>query len=217
MTNWLNQMINMNKFKKDNTEEKIVIAAQKVFVRKGMDGARMQEIANEAGINKALLHYYFRSKQKLFEAIFTKIFQQIFPNILMLMNTERPIAGRLQAFVENYLDILIQNQELPAFIIQEINRDPQIFRSIFETVGLQPKIVFEMFEQEMEAGNIVRMNPRDLMLNILSMCLFPFAASPLMQMMMFENDKKSFQDFLNERKKTVTEFILNSILIKKQS
>lgn len=204
----------MNDIKKDNTEEKIIKAAKAVFIRKGMDGARMQEIADEAGINKALLHYYFRSKQKLFEAIFTGLFQQIFPNILTLMNSEKPIDEKIGYFLENYLDILLRNPYLPAFIIQEINRDPQFFASIFKSMGIQPKLIFTSFENEMDAGNIVRMNPCDLMINLLSLCLFPLAARPLMQLMMFENDSDAYTNFLEERKTTVTQFVLNSILIK---
>ena len=88
----------MNEIKKDNTEEKILNAAQTVFIQKGMDGARMQEIADEAGINKALLHYYFRTKQKLFEAIFKKVFSQIFPNLMDMVHSELPIEEKLGDF-----------------------------------------------------------------------------------------------------------------------
>lgn len=203
----------MSELKKDNTEEKILNAAQSVFIQKGMDGARMQEIANEAGINKALLHYYFRSKQKLFEAIFDNLFQQIFPNIFMLIDSEKAINKKLQEFIGNYLDILLKNPYLPAFILKEINRDPEFFGSIFKSMGVKPELLFAMFEKEMDAGKIVRMNPRDLVLNILSLCLFPFAAKPLMQLIMFENDSAAYKQFLEERKTTVTKFVLKAVLI----
>ncbi len=204
----------MSKIKKDNTEEKILEAAKTVFIKKGMDGARMQEIANEAGINKALLHYYFRSKQKLFEAIFTNLFKQIFPNIIKLMTSEEPIEKKLKEFIENYIDILTNNPRLPAFILREINRGVDFFGQIFRSQSINPNIIFAMFENEMEKGNIVRMNPRDIMLNILSMCLFPFAAKPLMQLMLFENDSEAYTQFMEERKASVTKFVLNAILLK---
>ena len=206
----------MNKIKKDNTEEKILEAAKTVFIKKGMDGARMQEIADEAGINKALLHYYFRSKQKLFEAIFTNLFQQIFPNIIKLMTSEEPIENKLKEFIENYIDILAQNPRLPAFILREINRDVDFFGQIFKSQGIKQTIIFAMFESEMEKGTIIRMNPRDILLNILSMCLFPFAAKPLMQLMLFENDSEAYTQFMEERKASVTKFVLNAILVKDQ-
>ena len=108
----------MNDIKKDTTEEKILDAAQTVFTRKGMDGARMQEIANEAGINKALLHYYFRSKQKLFEAIFKQVFKQIFPDIKAFIHSEIPLEKKLGIFVEKYIDLLMKNPFLPSFSLQ---------------------------------------------------------------------------------------------------
>lgn len=218
MTNWLNHIVKpirqMSELKKDNTEDKILNAAKFVFVQKGMDGTRMQEIANEAGINKALLHYYFRTKQKLFEAIFAKVFKQIFPNIQTLILSDDPIEKKLGVFVDKYIDLLLKNPFLPSFILKEINRDPEFLASVIKSKGINPNDIFEMFEKEMDAGKIRRMDPRDLMLNILSLSIFPIAAKPLMKIMFFENDNKAYNDFLIKRKNTVTEFILNSILLK---
>ena len=204
----------MSVINKDNTEDKILEAAKKVFIQKGMDGARMQEISNEAGINKALLHYYFRTKQKLFEAIFSKLFNQIFPNIRSLIFSEKPFEERLGDFIEKYIDLLLKNPFLPAFILKEINRDPDFLASIIKKQGVNPEEILQMIEREMEAGTIIRMDPRDLMINILGLSIFPFAARPLMQMMFFSNIKKEYKDFLVKRKETVKIFILNSILVK---
>lgn len=204
----------MNNKKKDNTEEKILNAAQNVFIRKGMDGARMQEIADEAGINKALLHYYFRSKQKLFEAIFKQVFKQIFPDIKNFIHSERPIEEKLGIFVDKYISILLLNPYLPTFILKEINRDPEFLASVIKGQGINPHDLFAMLKKEMESDNIRKMDPRDLMINILGLSIFPFAARPLMQIMLFDNDKKAYREFLKQRKETVKDFILNSILIK---
>lgn len=204
----------MNETKKDNTEEKILTAAQTVFIHKGMDGARMQEIANEAGINKALLHYYFRTKEKLFEAIFRKVFRQIFPNIDTFIRSELPIEEKLGIFIDKYIELLLRNPYLPSFILKEIHRNPEFLASVIKSTGVKPQEVFAMFEKEMEAGKIQKMDPRDLLINMLSLSIFPVAAKPLMKIMFFENDKKAYDDFLLKRKETVKEFILNSILIK---
>jgi AcrR family transcriptional regulator len=204
----------MSKIKKDNTEEKILTAAQSVFIQKGMDGSRMQEIANEAGINKALLHYYFRTKQKLFEAIFSKVFKQVFPNIKVLIQSDSPIEEKLSVFIDKYIELLLRNPFLPSFILKEINRDPEFLATLIKSQGLNPTDIFEMFEKEIAAGNIRDIDPRDLMLNILSLSIFPIAAKPLIQIMFFENDKKAYHNFLVKRKTTVKEFVLNSIQIK---
>lgn len=204
----------MSESKKDNTEEKILEAAQSVFVEKGMDGARMQEIANEAGINKALLHYYFRTKEKLFEAIFKSVFQQILPNLMEMVYSEVPFEEKLDEFVDKYITILMKNPFVPTFILKEMNRDPDFLASILKNNGLQPQKIFDMFEKEMEAGKIRKMDPRDLLVNVLGLCIFPVAAKPLLTIMLFDGDKKAYNKFLENRKNTIKDFILNSILIK---
>ncbi len=204
----------MSELKKDNTEEKILHAAQKVFIQKGMDGSRMQEIADEAGINKALLHYYFRTKEKLFGAIFKKVFSQIFPNVMEMVHSELPIEEKLGTFIEKYNNLLQKNPFLPTFILKEMNRDPDFLATILKSTGVNPSEVFAMFEKEMDTGKIRRMDPRDLLINILGLSIFPFAAKPLMTIMFFENDKNAYNDFITNRKETIKEFVLNSILIK---
>ncbi len=204
----------MTESKKDNTEDKILGAAQTVFIRKGMDGARMQEIADEAGINKALLHYYFRTKEKLFSAIFSKVFMQILPNLMMMVHSEYSIEEKLEIFLDKYIDLLLKNPFLPTFILKEMNRDPGFLATVLKSSGVNPKEIFNMFEREMDAGEIRRMDPRDLFVNILALCIFPIAAKPLLNIMLFDNNKKEYNDFLRKRKETIKDFILNSILIK---
>jgi len=203
----------MNEIKKDNTEEKILNAAQNVFIQKGMDGARMQEIADEAGMNKALLHYYFRTKQKLFEAIFKKAFSKILPNIMDMVHSDLPIEEKLGIFIEKYIDLLLKNPFLPTFILKEMNREPELIASVIKSTGIHPKEIFTMFKKEMDAGKIRKMDPRDLLINILGLSIFPIAAQPLMSIMFFENDKKAYKAFIEQRKETVKTFILNSILL----
>ncbi|WP_372947854.1 TetR/AcrR family transcriptional regulator [Mariniphaga sp.] len=205
----------MSEIKKDNTEDKILEAAQTVFIQKGMDGARMQEIANEAGINKALLHYYFRTKQKLFEAIFKKVFNQIFPGLETFIHSELPFEKKLSIFIEKYIDFLLKNPFIPSFILKEIHRDPGFLASVIKSTGVNPQEVFNMLEKEMEAGKIKKMDPKDLLINILALSIFPVVARPLMEIMFFENNKKAYKEFLIKRKESVRQFILDSILIEK--
>ncbi|MCK3683164.1 TetR/AcrR family transcriptional regulator [Maribellus sp. YY47] len=204
----------MNDLKKDNTEEKILIAAQNVFIEKGMDGARMQAIADEAGINKALLHYYFRTKEKLFNAIFIKVFSQIFPNLMTMVLSDLPLEEKLGAFVETYIDMLQKNPFLPTFILKEMNRNPDFLASVIKGSGVNPQEISNMFKKEMEAGKIKRMDPREVLINIIALSIFPIAAGPLISVMFFENDKTAYNEFIEKRKKTITEFVLDSILLK---
>ena len=93
----------MTKTKDTTTEATILNAAKSIFQRKGMDGARMQEIANEAGINKALLHYYYRSKQLLFEAVFKNAFKLLAPQLKKVLNSDDSLNDKIKNFTKNYI------------------------------------------------------------------------------------------------------------------
>ena len=93
----------------ENTENQILKAAREVFIAKGYEGARMQEIADRAGINKALLHYYFRSKEKLFEAVFSEIAMNLFPAMKQLLEAEIGIKEKVTFFIKIYLKTLLEN------------------------------------------------------------------------------------------------------------
>jgi AcrR family transcriptional regulator len=204
----------MDEIKKDNTEERILEAAHNVFLIKGMEGARMQEIADGAGINKALLHYYFRTKEKLFEAIFNKIFEHVFPGIQDLVLSSIPIEVKIKRFIDSYISLLLRNPFLPAFILKEINRDPGFFIRAIGKHRFEPKSFLQIIEAEMEKGNIRKMDPRDLVINILSMCLFPFAGRPVLHVVLFDGNKAAYKEFLEKRKETIKDFVLHSILLK---
>ena len=118
----------MAKVQQDTTtEEKILAAARKVFIAKGMAGARMQDIADEAGINKALLHYYFRSKEKLFETIFKELSLQFLPRINSLFESELSLFEKIEIFCSEYISKMVENPFIPLFIVNEMNKQPEIF------------------------------------------------------------------------------------------
>jgi TetR/AcrR family transcriptional regulator len=193
------------------TEKKILDAAKVVFLEKGFDGARMQEIADEAGINKALVHYYFRSKDKLFDAIFRDAFQQFLPKMAEIMITPKPLFEKLEIFIDSYITMLSDNPHLPGFVMHEINRNPGRIVNIIKGSGIKPEYLEMAIHNEVKAGVIVPVKPIHLIVNIIGMCLFPFMARPIIQGFLFEDSPEAYKKFLNERKKEVTTFIINSI------
>ncbi|HAH25130.1 MAG TPA: TetR/AcrR family transcriptional regulator [Prolixibacteraceae bacterium] len=201
--------------KKDSTEEKILEAAKNVFVAKGMEGARMQEIADEAGINKALLHYYFRTKERLFEAIFSGIIKLAFPKIMTIVQSEASIVSKIEQIVDAYIDLLIKHPFIPGFVLKELNRDPSGLFKLVVKFGLNPQSVFDQIEQAMDRGEIRRMKPQHLLSNIVSMCVFPFAARPILSFILFKDDPSALEAFYNERATVIKEFVINAIVIKK--
>jgi len=198
-------------YREKDTENEILEAAKKVFIEKGMAGARMQEIADEAGINKSLLHYYYRSKDKLFLAVFRFAVLQFLPGIQEMLTSNIPFDEKIRRFVYRYIDILLENPFVPMFIIQEIQRDPERLFNAFLEVGMRPAQIIQQFREASEKGEIKDINPEDILVNTLSLCIFPFAAQPLMQRLFCENDEQVYKEWLENRKKTVPEFIINAV------
>lgn len=195
-----------------NTEQKILQAANKIFIEKGLEGSRMQEIADEAGINKALLHYYFRSKEKLFEGVFVEAFYKMFSGVVTLLEKDIPLFDKIKLFTEKYIDIINENPFIPSFVLHELNRQPQHLAELIAKSGIQPQIFIEQVKSEVIKGNIKPIDPRHLIVNMLSMSIFPFVATPILEKIIFKDDKKALALFIEERKRTVPEFIINSII-----
>ncbi len=198
--------------KKPDTEALIFEAAKKVFGMKGMDGARMQEIADEAGINKALLHYYFRTKEKLFEAVFADVFQSFFPNAVGIMtNPNSSLREKIETFVEVYINLIQEHPYIPGFMIHWLSTgSTDRVVSMFKESGIKPELFFAQIENEIEKETITPVQPLHLIINIISMCIFPFIARPILTGFLLK-DKGAFDQFLEERKKEVPRFIINSI------
>ncbi len=201
----------MARTKDDNTEEQILQAAKNVFQAKGMDGARMQEIADTAGINKAMLHYYYRSKQLLFEAVFKNAFSLLAPQLNTILNDDSSIEDKIRNFTSNYISFIIKHPYLPNFIIQELNRNPDFILKIQENNSF---LNIDKFKQqvdlEVSQGILQPTKGDQLFINILALNIFPFVAKPLIKAFI-KADDKGFKQLMEQRKTDVSEFIINSI------
>lgn len=195
----------------DSTEQKIFDAAHEVFIQKGMDGAKMQEIADRAGINKALLHYYYRSKEKLYEAVARVILGQAAPVVSRLIESGLPLEEKIRHFIDFYIGVISKNPFIPLFIISEINKHPERFiEAILPKELPKPQVFMRQVEEEIAAGRIRPINPKHLIINIVSMCIFPFIAKPMARFALGLNSAE-MKLFLEERKEQVTEFVLAAL------
>jgi TetR/AcrR family transcriptional regulator len=204
-------MVNLSLLPPSQTEARILEAAKKMFILNGFEGTSMQQIATEAGINKSLLHYYFRNKEKLFAAVFSYAFQHFVPQIQEILNSDTSVFIKIERIVSEYMDMLMKNEFIPAFILHEINRNPDGIFAIMKDTGISPDFFIRQFSIEIEKGNIRPIDPRHLIVNLIALCVFPFAARPLMQRILFANDKDAYHQFLQERKSSVAGFIIQSI------
>ena len=209
LTNWLNYMVNTS----NTTESTILTAAKKIFSVKGKDGATMQEIANEAGINKALLHYYFRSKDLLFEQVFLEEVKKFSPILKNTIEQDVDLYQKIHNICEAYILMAIENPFVPVFVIGEMNKQPDLFiHKMFDgDLPDFPKLALQI-KQEVDAGKIKPIMPQHLIMNMMSMCVFPFLMKPMFIVGM-QIEKEVFSNLMLQRIKEVPKFIIESIKI----
>jgi len=202
----------MTKNKEHNTEALILEAAKDVFQHKGMDGARMQEIANKAGINKAMLHYYYRSKQKLFEAVFKSAINLMAPKVVEIINTEEHLFDKIRNFTDKYITFISQHSYIPLFIINELRRNPEILKATLDKnfdASVKEKLK-KQIEELIQNKEIKPISADQLFLDVISLCVFPVITKPLMTTIL-DKTNKQYDELINQRKKYVADFIINAI------
>lgn len=194
-----------------STEQKILEAARQVFFDKGMHGARMQDIADKAGINKAMLHYYFRSKDKLFETIFMDASNHFFPMLNAIIESDKTVFEKIEVLCIEYINQVGKMPYLPVFILSEASRQQQVFlKKLWTRQKLPLKSFTGMIETAVKEKKIKPVDPLQLLMNILSLCIFPFAAQPIFQHAAGIS-KKDYETMIEERKKIVPQLIIQSI------
>lgn len=195
----------------ESTEQKIFDAAHEIFTQKGMDGAKMQEIADRAGINKALLHYYYRSKEKLYETVARAVLGRAVPVIRQLMEGPQPLEEKIRYFIGFYMDLISRNTFIPLFIISEINKHPdRFFEHIFPAEIPSPEVFARQVKEAVDSGQIRSIDAKHLIVNIISMCVFPFLGKPMLRMVLGMSAQET-REFMDERKTEVTQFVMAAL------
>ena len=188
-----------------NTEEKIKEAAKVLFQKNGFSGTKTRDIAEAVGINHALLNYYFRSKQKLFQIVMEEAMQKVMPTLIVILNErDTSIEEKVEKFVTYYIDLNLENQNLSFFLISNIQSGgPSL--PLIEKFNYQTKesFFFEQFREYEELNKISKIGPLQLLLNILGLVVFPFVAKS-----MFESDgigipSEKMEELIKERKKLI--------------
>ena len=172
----------MKKTEDISTEERIKAAARKVFHQKGFAGTRTRDIAEEAGINHAMLNYYFRSKEKLFEMVMMETMAQFFKGVNLMLNDESTsLDEKIDLIVSNYVDLLLKEPELPTFILNEVRPNPQAFveqNPIKE--ALTHSVLTRQYAEAVARGEITEPNLMQAILNVIGLVIFPFIAKPIL-------------------------------------
>ena len=202
-----------------DTEQRILDAAHRVFIKRGTAGARMQEIADEAGVNKALLHYYFRSKDRLSDAVFQRVAKGVFARLSEAAGSDMELEAKVRRIVAIYLDQLSRAPYVPGYVIGELNQHPEralqfleAARPPRETDGA-PLFLAKLASQIQDgvrAGTMRPISPRQFIANLASLCVFPFAARPMLCAVLGLDDK-GFDAFIAERKQGLADFFLSGL------
>ena len=203
----------MKQLKDTSTEEKILDAAKEVFMKYGLYGARMQDIADTAKINKALLHYYFRNKEKLFDKVFEGALAKYFEVMEVFSNEALPIKKRLFMYVDRIVDFYFEYPQMTMFIIKEIGNNPELIKQkIAEAKKNKTIKLIHVLEEEMKIGAIKKFDATMFMINLQSLCSYPFLASPMFKFSVKAQGKDWEKEFSTEKlKHSVKLFIENTL------
>lgn len=191
----------------NNTESDIKAAAKKIFLKRGLAGTRMQEIADAAGIGRTALHYYFRNKEKLFEVVWKDAFRDMVARTAIIFNSDYSTIEKMEAFIDGYFDKAISEPGIDLFMLNEFNNNPEIMKNILTIEdsnspfgSLLQSIETSVKNGEMEGPSI------QIFITFISMCFFPFAGRPMMQdMVKVTNDQYIL--LMQERKSYLKGFL----------
>ncbi len=199
---------------KQDAEIKIKEAARRVFLAQGYEGTKMRQIAEEAGVNLAMINYYFRSKEQLFQSIYAETFVQFVGQMAVMINEPTPLEVKIWKIVDRYTDFITENPLIPSFILSEQQTNDGAFFREIGVRGLIEKSVFkQQLVEEAEKGNIRAIEPLQVIITILGNIVFPFVARPLVSYVGGLDDE-GFLEFMKTRKQIVPEMIMAYLKLK---
>lgn len=197
-------------------ENKIIEIAKNVFIEKGYAETSMSEIAAKVGINRPGLHYYFRTKDKMFEAVFGDIIMSIIPKVFdILIQKDKKIGKRVEEIIDTYYRLFLENPKLPMFVIREINRDANLLINTAEKLHLPDKFfgALHSIEEEMKEGKLKQVPIRFIFYNLYSLLLIPFLSQDLTYSLLLD-ENESFENMLNDLKPYIVSQMENLLEIK---
>lgn len=186
----------------DNIEQTIINTAKQLFIEKGYTDTSMSDIASRAGINRSTLHYYFRTKDRMFQAVFGSIVSAFFPKATaIILDSDTPYMERVSKILDEYMDFLIKNPSLPKFVCEEINRDVDNLIDSARFIGLDRLMMQakDTLVREMEAGNLNKVDPQIVFMTFYSMMLYPFLAKNML-ITLFLGKEENFQPLMQKWK-----------------
>lgn len=192
-----------------DTESKIKEAAKKVFLKQGYEGAKIRQIAEEAGVNIALVNYYFRSKDQLFKSIYLETFREFLGKMATMLNEETPLEVKIWKIVDRYTDFILENPLMPMFVLSEHRQDKA---DMFKELNVKGIIEGSFFRKQLlaeaEKGQIRAIDPLQVIFTIMSNIIFPVMAKPVLAYV-GTLDEAGFKQFMETRKQLIPEMVMS--------
>ena len=206
-----------NQAESQNTEQKIIEAAEQEFLLKGFDGARTTSIAAKAGVTHAMFHYYFRTKEKIFEKIISQKLELLTRLIMDSISLENlSLEEKLKRIIDSHIDFVSENPQLPGFLVREIFNNPDRFEILKSRFATFAPLLIQNLQKELdngyEEGKYRKTDARMLLIDIISLNIFPYMAAPLINSILvgYMENKNTFKEV---RKKENFETIMRKIKV----
>jgi len=191
---------------------KIIDEARKLFVKKGLKGTTIRDIASESGVNVAMVNYYFRSKEKLFDTIFEEAFTILFERIFQVMDSDLPFFEMVRKWIYAYFETLTENPDFPNFVLNELVANPRKLNEKFS--GKNPHMVFmkltKRIKEEEAKGTIHSVHISDFLLSVISLMAFPFIVRPIATSVL-NLSKDEYMKFLSKHREYIVDFVIRAI------
>ncbi len=194
----------------NDRKEEILAVALEEFSRNGISGCRLQHIADKTGVTKAMIHYYFDTKEKLFEAVFAEAYNKVMSGLMEILNSEDPLFDKISRFIQAAIDRFDEQAELVDFIVDELNRNPALTVELMRS-SLQYDITVLDRQLEEAAANyeIAPVDSTQLVIQMLSLCMFPYAGRTFLREVTLVQDDDAYRESLSQRKGIVTDTVIN--------
>jgi len=192
-------------------ETKILEAATTVFIQKGLAGASMQDIADEAGISRTSLHYYYRSKDKLFDTVYEHVVGALISQQRHVINADMPLANKLKIFVDGYMDFMLDNPNCVSFIVHDLNATPERMIKLIISLNLNIEKLKGQIVAEMNNYQQSEFDVAQFWASLIGMCIIPFVFKPMIIRFFLSESEDRFREFINDRKQHILEFLMKYI------
>ena len=190
-------------------QQEILQAARKEFIQEGIAGARTQAIADNIGVTKAMIHYYFKTKDNLFAEVFREATETLMQDLMNDLEKDTPLFQKIEQFIDRAIERFHNHPQLTGFVMNELNNHPDITQPIFDqTYQYNGSVFSDQLEEAASNYEIAPVKPNQVITNILSLCMFPYGAGSFMQSIL-DLDEEAYGAFLSQRREVVKDTVIN--------